>query len=42
MGILVIMEYSLAKLYPIVMQKAKRKRNELEYLAYEISKVLKA
>lgn len=38
MGILVIMEDSLAKLYLAIMQKGKLMRNELEYVAQEISK----
>lgn len=37
MGILVIMEDSLAKLYLAIMQKGKLMRNELEYAAQEIS-----
>ena len=38
-GILVIMKESLAKLYPIVMQKAKHERNELRRFP---NRVLKA
>lgn len=38
-GILVIMKESLAKLYPIVMQKAKHVRNELRKFPNRVLKV---